>query len=124
MKFNKKRVEQQQNVPEYKNSLLNSVNSMAARLDTHGGLPQQDRMIKDKRKSLDKACLYSYQGAFVRKLPFDNLDIDYEQPLARALINPNKLKQDYDDKIISVGFEHDFHTGDVFNWNNTISSAF
>jgi hypothetical protein len=26
----------------------------------------------------------------------------------RALINPNKLKQDYDDKIISIGFEHGF----------------
>jgi hypothetical protein len=24
-------------------------------------------MIKDKRKSLDKAVLYSYQGAFVKK---------------------------------------------------------
>mgnify|MGYP007119926101 FL=1 len=26
----------------------------------------------------------------------------------RALINPNKLKQDYDDKIISIGFEYNF----------------
>jgi hypothetical protein len=26
----------------------------------------------------------------------------------RALINPNKLKQDYDDKIVSIGFEARF----------------
>jgi hypothetical protein len=37
----------------------------------------------------------------------------------RALINPNKLKQDYDDKIISIGFEHDFKPGDIFEWCNT-----
>jgi hypothetical protein len=35
------------------------------------------------------------------------------------LINPNKLKQDYDDKIVSVGFEHGFTTGDVFEWRGT-----
>lgn len=26
----------------------------------------------------------------------------------RALINPNRLKQDYDDKIIPIGYEHQF----------------
>jgi hypothetical protein len=33
---------------------------MAKRLTAHGGFPQQDRMIRDKRRSLDKAVLYSY----------------------------------------------------------------
>jgi hypothetical protein len=37
----------------------------------------------------------------------------------RALINPNKLKQDYDDKIISIGFEYGFKCGDVFEWVGT-----
>lgn len=79
-----------------------------------GGYPQQDRMIRSKRRTLDKAVLYSYQGAFVKKIDsFDN-----EEPV-RALINPNKLKQDYDDKIISVGFEYGFQVGDVFEWCNT-----
>ena len=36
-----------------------------------------------------------------------------------ALINPNKLKQDYDDKIISIGYEYGFKPGDVFEWANT-----
>ena len=42
-----------------------------------------------------------------------------EHPPVRALINANKLKQDYDDKIISIGFEHNFKAGDVFEWVNT-----
>jgi hypothetical protein len=33
---------------------------MAKRLQANGGFPQQDRMIRDKRRSLDKATLYSY----------------------------------------------------------------
>ena len=85
---------------------------MAKQLNYHGGYFQQNREIKDKRKTLDKALLYSYQGAFIKKLG------DNYKPV-RALINPNKLKQDYDDKIISIGFEHEFHTGDVFEWVDT-----
>lgn len=70
-------------------------------------------MIADKRRSLDRALWYSYQGANVRKTE------STAEEHVRALINPNKLKQDYDDKIISIGFEHDFQTGDVFEWLGT-----
>jgi hypothetical protein len=79
-------------------------------------------MIKDKRRSLDKALLYSYQAGLVKKIIPDyipTMEGIKEQPPARALINPNKLKQDYDDKVISVPFEHGFKTGDVFEWCNT-----
>jgi hypothetical protein len=64
---------------------------------------------------LEKALLYSYQGAFVKKCYPNN----EKGEMVRALINPNKLKQDYDDKIISIGFEHEFHTGDIFEWVDT-----
>lgn len=94
----------------------------AQRLLYHGGYPQQDRMIRDKRRSLDKAVLYSYQGAFVKKvITEETIGEDPNQPPVRALINPNKLKQDYDDKIISIGFEHNFEPGTVFQWYNTNS---
>lgn len=96
------------------NQLFTSVPNtrvMANRIGFHGGQPQQDRMIKDKRRSLDKALLYSYQGANVQALGSEDV--------ARALINPNKLKQDYDDKIISIGFEHNFQPGTIFEWKNT-----
>lgn len=71
---------------------------------------QQDRMIQDKRKSFDKAVLYSYQGAHVKKIG--------EEKTAPALINPNATKQDYDDKIISIGFEYEYSPGTVFEWIN------
>jgi hypothetical protein len=34
---------------------------------------------------------------------------------APALINPNKNKPDYDEKILSVGFEYGYKPGDVFD---------
>lgn len=88
-----------------------ALGGMAARLKQHGGFPQQDRMIKDKRRSLDKAVLYSQQGAKVQKIDSD--------VVARALVNPNKLTMDYDNKILSVGYEFDYKPGDVFKWLNT-----
>ena len=99
---------------------------MAKRLLQMGGRSQQERMIRDKRRSLDKALLYSYQSAFVKKIQdLDNISPPegeiIKQPPVRALINPDKTKQDYDDKIISIGYEHGFKSGDVFEWKNTNS---
>lgn len=98
-----------------KNTPLSGVNGMTTYLELYGGVSQQERMIKDKRRSLDKAVMYSYQGAFVKNLK-------EEKPKAiRALINPDRVKQDYDDKIISVGYEFDYSPGDIFEWCNTNS---
>lgn len=88
-----------------------AVKNMANRLRIQGGAVQQDRMINDKRWSLDHAVKYSYQAAKVKRLD--------ENDIMPALINPNKLKQDYDDKIISIGYEYGFKPGDVFEWANT-----
>lgn len=96
--------------------------TLARHLYQMGGRTQQERMIRDKRRSLDKAVLYSYQGAFVKKFfPLEEEVSEQlrRQPPVRALINPDKVKQDYDDKIISIGFEHNFQPGDVFEWVNT-----
>lgn len=95
---------------------------MAKRLMSAGGFAQQQRMIKDKRHSLDQATKYSYQAAWVRKCAATEVETKKEKnilPPVRALMNPNKLKQDYDDKVISIGFEHKFNCGDVFEWCNT-----
>lgn len=97
--------------PDPQNHLSN-LDKMREELNARGGDPQQLRMIQDKRRTLDRAVWYSYQGAFIEKL-------DGSHPKVKGLINPNKLKQDYDDKIISIGFEYDFHCGDVFEWINT-----
>ena len=94
-------------------STVSGVKDQATRLRQAGGNRQQERMIKDKRRSLNGALWNSYQAAEVIKT-----DAEDRKPV-RALINPNKLKQDYDDKIISVGYEFDFAPGTVFEWLGT-----
>ena len=70
-------------------------------------------MIKDKRRSLDRAVWNSYQGAKIKKVGDENIS-----PIC-ALINPNKLKQDYDEKILSVGYEYNISVGSVIEWLET-----
>ena len=109
--------------PKYYPDTVDNANLMASELTQRGGLPQQERMVKDKRKSLDKATLYSYQAVRVKKIQDKNLSRHGFEGLsaARALINPDKRKFDYDDKILSIGFEHGFEVGDVFEWERTNS---
>lgn len=92
---------------------IEGVVDQATRLHAHGGNKQQERMIKDKRRSLNRAVWYSYQAAEVLRV-----DSEIREPV-RALINPNKLKPDYDDKVISIGYEYNFKCGDVFEWIGT-----
>lgn len=101
---------------------LDDVQDMSQRLLKDGGIKQQDRMIRDKYRSFREALKYSYQGAYIKKYYPDyieTMDGVREAPPVRALINSNKLKMDYDDKIISVDFDHGFRVGDVFKWENT-----
>ena len=94
------------------------LDNMTARLHAAGGCHQQDRMIQDKRRGLDRSITYSYQGAFVKKVFAEDEMIQFKKPI-KALINSNKLKQDYDDKIISIHSEFGFKPGDVFEWIGT-----
>lgn len=108
--------------PRYHDATVDNLTQVAKGLDARGGFAQQDRMIRDKRKTLDKAVLYSYQGAWVKRQLYDFQPVmegTREAPPVRALINPNKVKADYDEKIISVGYENKFQPGDVFEWCNT-----
>lgn len=98
--------------PDYNEQSIAGINALAKYLYAAGGPAQQSRMITDKRKTLDRVIKYSYQGAFVQR-------IGEKTKPAPALINPNKLKQDYDDKILSIGFEYDFQPGDIFEWCQT-----
>lgn len=91
----------------------NGVQDMSTRLRQQGGHLQQERMIIDKKRTLDRAVWNSYQAAEVRLLD------DKEQKPLRALINPNKLKLDYDDKIISIDYNSGIKIGSVFEWIGT-----
>lgn len=93
---------------------LTGIQNQNIRLGHQGGSLQQNRMIADKRRSLKRALWYSYQGANVKKQVVND-----EADIVRALINPNKLKPDYDDKIISIFYDCEYSVGDVFEWVGT-----
>lgn len=90
---------------------MDNFDLMQERLRARGGTVQQARMIKDKKEALKRAIKYSYQGAQVQA-------VGKSEP-AVALINPNTVKQDYDDKIISIDFGYGYSVGTVFEWLNT-----
>lgn len=99
---------------------MNNLELMRKRLQFYGGTKQEERMIKDKWRSLQKALLYSYQGCDVSLVQKNNnCDILEGQQIHRALINPNKTKQDYDDKILSIDYDANFGPGDIFQWKGT-----
>ncbi len=108
--------------PDY--AELGALANQSTILTYDGGHFQQDRMIRDKRRSLDRALKYSYQAATIKKVDDSAVPWSFGKqqdvaPQIRALINPNKLKMDYDDKIVSVPFEWGFKSGDVFKWEGT-----
>ena len=69
---------------------------MNMRLQYAGGNRQVDRMNEDKLRSLKKALLYSYQSATAKLA--DGREF-------RCLINPDKIKNIYDNKYISIPFK-------------------
>lgn len=77
---------------------------------------QRNRMIIDKQRSFHRALLYSYQAAWIKK------DNDETATWVRALMNPDRLKFDYDEKIVSVDYEAGFAAGDTFEWGKDTGS--
>lgn len=106
---------------------MTNLDLMRQRLEWRGGIHQEDRMIKDKWRTFQRTLKYSYQAATVSLAQkyTDCLSAgsdESEEPIGlapRALINPDKVKQDYDDKILSIDYAHGFEPGDVFKWRGT-----
>lgn len=100
---------------------MNNLDLMRKRLQFQGGTNQEARLIQDKYNTFLRTLQYSYQGVDLRicQKYYDCAPFDGET--YRALINPNKLKQDYDDKVVSVANEVGLAAGDVFEWKNTQS---
>jgi hypothetical protein len=106
---------------------MSGLENLNKRLNYRGG-NQEGRMQQRKLETLKKALIYSYQAA-TAKLS-DGREF-------RCLINPDKLKENYDDKIISIPFkdiclnaervgktsegqvEVGMKAGDVFEWKET-----
>lgn len=89
-----------------------SLESMKRRLAFHGGAAQQDRMIKDKLRSMLSATKYSYQAARFTKYPAMDETVV-------GLFNPVTQTMDYDTKLISTPFDGGYQVGDIFKWENT-----
>lgn len=75
---------------------MSGLENMGIRLHYTGGNRQIDRMNEDKLRSLKKALLYSYQSATAQLS--DGREF-------RCLINPDKIKNTYDNKYISIPFK-------------------
>lgn len=101
---------------------MTNLDLMQRRLDFQGG-PQDGRMINDKYRTFQRALKYSYQACDVAMaqphlqcLKLDKFVYRDDYSQYRALINSDKLKQDYDDKILSIDYKSEFAPGDVFRW--------
>ena len=94
---------------EQEHTCMDSLDLMCKRI--RGGNSQQERMIRDKRETLERVVKYSYQGAKVLAVG--------DTEVRTALINPNVVKQDYDDKVISIDFNYGYSVGTIFDWLNT-----
>ena len=104
-----------------------SIELLNKRLNYQGG-NQQQRFINDKLRSLKKALLYSYQAATA---------ILQDGKEFRCLINPDKNKPAYDNKVLSIPYKDiclnrprigkttdgeidiNIKPGDVFIWKET-----
>lgn len=104
---------------------MSALENMKTRLDYNGGIAQIARMNADKLRSLKKAMTASYQAATA--ILADGREF-------KCLINPDKIKNTYDNKILSIPFEDvclnaskkgttsqgivpiNLKAGDVFTW--------
>jgi len=107
---------------------MSALETLKERINYNGGPMQEQRMNLDKLRSLKKALWYSYQAQTA--ILTDNREF-------RCLINHDKLKEDYDDKIISIPYDDiclnaadlelptdveqhiGMKVGDVFTWKET-----
>lgn len=74
---------------------MSRIDTLSLRVNYAGGGKADDRMQKDKLRTLKKALLYSYQAETA--ILEDGREF-------RCLINPDKLKNDYDNKILSIPY--------------------
>lgn len=89
---------------------MDNLELLKKRMQFYGG-NAEGRIHREKLKSLEGALKYSYQAETIIK---DGIEY-------RALLNNNKLKADYDDKIISIPHDSQMKVGDLFYWPRTNS---
>lgn len=93
---------------------MSGLESMRQRLHVAGG-DIDGRNNKSKLKSMLSALKDSYQAEWIT-LADENGEYNRK---ARCLINPSRLTEEFDKKVLSI--EHDYHVkeGDTFFWDRT-----
>ena len=113
----------------FNKTMVDNFDGLSVRLNYLGGKRAESRFQTDKLRTLKKALLYSYQA--------ETLILEDGREF-RCLINADKLKNDYDNKILSIPFKDiclntdslgiptsqaeeniDIQVGDVFTWKET-----
>ena len=92
---------------------MRGLDMMKTRIDFLGE-GADERLVEGKLRSMHAALENSYQAEWV----IFNKGTSHKRKF-KALINPDKLKDDYDKKIISIDFEAGAKIGDVFYWERT-----
>lgn len=96
---------------------MGGLENLKTRLNYQGG-DAQGRLNKDKLNSLKQAIKYAYQDAIIQAVDKENPAL-FNREL-RCLINPIKLKDDYDEHLLSIPYGETEDTtlsvGDTFYW--------
>lgn len=87
---------------------------MKARVEYTGYDAADGRNVTGKYKSFHAALKNSYQAEWITL----NKGLDNEQKW-RCLINPSRLTENFDKKVLSIDFESGVREGTVFWWDRT-----
>lgn len=90
-----------------------SLLTMKKRLE-HAGGDANNRNVQGKLRSFHAALKDSYQA---EKITLHKGEENEKQVL--CLINPSRLTEEFDKKVLSIDFEHNVKEGDVFYWDRT-----
>ena len=86
---------------------------MRKRFEYAGGSANA-RNTQGKLKSFHKALHNSYQSELITLRKGEE-----NEKQVLCLINPSRLTEEFDKKVISIDFEHGMKEGDVFYWDRT-----
>lgn len=75
-----------------------------------------DRIVKNKYNSFQSALKDSYQAEWITLIDKDGNLTDQKW---RCLINPSRLTEQFDKKVISIDYAAGMKEGDVFYWDRT-----
>lgn len=75
----------------------------------HAGEDNDGRIVSGKLRSFHAALKNSYQAEW----------ITYKDTKYRCLINPSRLTENFDKKVLSIDFESGVKEGSVFYWDRT-----